>query len=335
MPRKRKEEVTIEPGKGLNLGPELIKQLVPGTLDRATINELLAALKRAIFERALGGESAHHLGYEKGEAKPVGSTNHRNGTSRKRVVTDDDLLDVEIPRDREGTFDPVLIAKGEWRFTGFDDKIIAMYARGMSEREIQGILLEMNGIEVSLDFISTVTDAVIDEVREWQQRPLEPIYPVVFFDALRVRIRDESVVRNKAIYLALGVRRDGTRDVLGLWIEQTEGAKFWLWLRVVNDLKLRSAQDILIAVVDGLKCCPEAINTVFPETTVQTCIVHLICNSLDFANWKDRKSAAATLKLIWLALRNVVAKWIGSRHDWKSAMTQFALLYPERFNIGI
>ncbi|PRF59172.1 IS256 family transposase, partial [Burkholderia multivorans] len=180
-------------------------------------------------------------------------------------------------RDREGTFDPVLIAKGERRFTGFDDKIIAMYARGMSVREIQGFLLEMYGIEVSPDFISTVTDAVIEEVREWQQRPLEPMYPVVFFDALRVKIRDEGVVRNKAIYLALGVRRDGTRDVLGLWIEQTEGAKFWL--RVVNDLKLRGVQDILIAVVDGLKGFPEAINTVFPETTVQTCIVHLIRNS--------------------------------------------------------
>ncbi len=178
MPRKRKEEVTIEPGKGLNLDPELIKQLVPGTLDRATINEQLAALKKAIFERALGGELTHHLGYEKGEAKPSDSTNHRNGTSRKRITTDDDLLDVEIPRDREGTFDPVLIAKGERRFTGFDGKIIAMYARGMSVREIQGFLLEMYGIEVSPDFISTVTDAVIDEVREWQQRPLEPMYPV-------------------------------------------------------------------------------------------------------------------------------------------------------------
>ncbi|MCO1362912.1 IS256 family transposase (plasmid) [Burkholderia multivorans] len=419
MPRKRKEEVPVEPGKGLNLGPELIKQLVPGTLDRASINEQFAALKKAIFERALGGELTHHLGYEKGEAKPVGRTNHRNGTSRKRIATDNDLLDVEIPRDREGTFDPVLIAKGERRFTGFDDKIIAMYARGMSVREIQGFLLEMYGIDVSPDFISTVTDAVIDEVREWQQRPLEPMYPVVFFDALRVKIRDEGVVRNKAIYLALGVRRDGTRDVLGLWIEQTEGAKFWL--RVVNDLKLRGVQDILIAVVDGLKGFPEAINTVFPETTVQTCIVHLIRNSLDFASWKDRKSVAAALKevyrapsaeaaavaldafdtspwgtkyppiaalwrrawdqvipfyafapdirkivyttnaieslhmqlrkiikarghfpsdeaalkLIWLALRNVVAKWTGSRHDWKSAMTQFALLYPERFNIGV
>ncbi len=174
-----------------------------------------------------------------------------------------------------------------------------MYARGMSVREIQGFLLEMYGIEVSPDFISTVTDAVIDEVREWQQRPLEPMYPVVFFDALRVKIRDEGVVRNKAIYLALGVRRDGTRDVLGLWIEQTEGAKFWL--RVVNDLKLRGVQDILIAVVDGLKGFPEAINSEFRETTVQTCIVHLIRNSLDFVSWKDRRVAAAALKKVYWA----------------------------------
>ncbi|EDT42881.1 transposase mutator type [Burkholderia ambifaria MEX-5] len=288
MPRKCKEEVTIELGKGLNLDPELIKQLVPGTLDRAMINEQLTALKKAIFERALGGELTHHLGYERGQTKPADSTNHRNGTSRKRITTDD-LLDVEIPRNREGTFDPVLIAKGERRFTGFDDKIIAMYARGMSVREIQGFLLEMYGIEVSPDFISTVTDAVIDEVREWQQRPLEPIYPVVFFDALRVKIRDEGVVRNKAIYLALGVRRDGTRDVLGLWIEQTEGAKFWL--RVVNDLKLRGVQDILIAVVDGLKGFPEAINSVFPETTVQTCIVHLIRMVTPYAQTARRGNA--------------------------------------------
>lgn len=266
---------------------------------RTTINEQLAALKKAIFERALGAELTHHLGYEKGEAKPEDSENHRNGSSRKRIATDDDMLELNIPRDRDETFDPVLIAKGERRFTGFDDKIIAMYARGMTVREIQSFLREMYGIEASPDFISTVTDAVIDEVREWQQRPLEPMYPVVFFDALRVKVRDEGTVKNKAIYLALGVRRDGTRDVLGLWIEQTEGAKFWL--RVVNDLKLRGIQDILIAVVDGLKGFPEAINTVFPETTVQTCIVHLIRNSMDFASWKDRKQLAAELKEVYRA----------------------------------
>lgn len=299
MPHKRKEELTIEPGRGLNLDPELIKQLVPGTLERATLNEQLAALKKAIFERALGAELMHHLGYEKGQAKLQESQNHRNGSSRKRITTDDDMLELSIARDRNGTFDPVLIAKGERRFTGFDDKIIAMYARGMTMREIQGFLQQMYGIEVSPDFISTVTDAVIDEVREWQQRPLEAMYPVVFFDALRVKVRDEGTVKNKAIYLALGVRRDGTRDVLGLWIEHTEGAKFWL--RVVNDLKLRGVQDILIAMVDGLKGFAEAINTVFPETTVQTCIVHLIRNSLDFASWKDRKQLAAELKEVYRA----------------------------------
>jgi len=247
MPRKQKEEVMIEPGQGLNLDPELIKQLVPGMLDRSTLEVQLRALKKAIFERALGAEMTHHLGYSKGEAKPAELANYRNGNSRKRVTTDDDTVELEIPRDREGTFDPVLIAKGERRFKGFDDKIIAMYARGMTVREIQGFLLEMYGIEVSPDFISTVTDAVVEEVREWQQRPLDAMYPVVFFDALRVKIRDEGTVRNKAIYLALGMRRDGTRDVLGIWIEHSEGAKFWL--RVVNDLKIRGVQDILIAVV--------------------------------------------------------------------------------------
>ncbi len=299
MPRKQKEDVMIEPGQGLNLDPELIKQLVPGMLDRSTLEVQLRALKKAIFERALGAEMSHHLGYNKGEAKPAELANYRNGSSRKRVTTDDDTVELEIPRDREGTFDPVLIAKGERRFKGFDDKIIAMYARGMTVREIQGFLLEMYGIEVSPDFISTVTDAVVEEVREWQQRPLDAMYPVVFFDALRVKIRDEGTVRNKAIYLALGMRRDGTRDVLGIWIEHSEGAKFWL--RVVNDLKIRGVQDILIAVVDGLKGFPEAINAVFPETTVQTCIVHLIRNSLDFASWKDRRQVAAALKEVYRA----------------------------------
>jgi len=215
------------------------------------------------------------------------------------VLTDSGSLDLAIPRDREGSFEPQLIAKGERRFQGFDAKIIAMYARGMTVREIQGYLEEMYGIEVSPDFISQVTEAVMAEVLEWQSRPLERLYPVVFFDCLRVKIRDEGVVRNKAIYLALGVLPDGTRDVLGLWIEQTEGAKFWM--KVVNDLKGRGVEDILIAVVDGLKGFPEAIGAVFPQTTVQTCIVHLIRNSLEFASWKDRKAVAAAFKAIYQA----------------------------------
>ena len=213
--------------------------------------------------------------------------------------TDGGPLRIEVPRDREGSFEPLLIGKHERRFTGFDDKIIAMYARGMTMREIQGFLAEQYGTEVSAEFISSVTDAVMAEVTAWQSRPLEPMYPVVFFDALRVKIREDAVVRNKAIYLALGVLPDGTRDILGLWIEGTEGAKFWM--KVFNDLKTRGVADILIAVTDGLKGMPEALAAVFPATTLQTCIVHLIRNSLDYASWKDRKLLAAAIKPIYTA----------------------------------
>ena len=240
-----------------------------------------------------------HLGYAPGESKPEGQTNQRNGSSGKTVITDDGPMRIEVPRDREGSFEPQIIGKHERRFTGFDQKIVAMYARGMTVREIQGYLAEMYGTDVSPDFISKVTDEVMSEVTAWQSRPLEPMYPVVFFDALRVKIRDDAVVRNKAVYLALGVLPDGTRDVLGIWIEQTEGAKFWL--KVFNDLRNRGVGDILIAVVDGLKGLSEAIETAFPQTTVQTCIVHLIRNSLDYASWKDRKAVAAALRPVYTA----------------------------------
>ena len=206
---------------------------------------------------------------------------------------------IEVPRDRDGSFAPLLIPKHERRFTGFDDKIVDMYARGMTVREIQGFLLEHDATEVSPEFISSVTDEVMAEVTAWQSRPLEPMYPVVFFDALRVKIRQDAVVRNKAIYLALGVLPDGSRDILGLWIEGTEGAKFWM--KVFNDLKTRGVGDILIAVTDGLKGMPEALAAVFPATTLQTCIVHLIRNSLDYATWKDRKALAAAIRPIYTA----------------------------------
>lgn len=206
---------------------------------------------------------------------------------------------IDIPRDRQGSFEPLLIPKHERRFTGFDDKIVAMYARGMTVREIQGFLAEQYGTEVSPDFISSVADAVMAEVTAWQSRPLEAMYPVVFFDALRVKIRKDAVVRNKAIYLARGVLPDGTRDILSLRIENTEGAKFWM--KVFNDLKTRGVADILIAVTDGLKGMPEALSAVFPATTLQTCIVHLIRNSLDYASWKNRKAPAAAIKPIYPA----------------------------------
>ena len=203
-----------------------------------TINAATLALKKALIERALGGEMNHHLGYPPGAAKPATVRNQRNGTGAKTILTEDGPIRIEVPRDRDGSFAPLLIPKHERRFTGFDDKIVAMYARGMTVREIQGFLLEQYATEVSPEFISSVTDEVMAEVTAWQARPLEAMYPVVFFDALRVKIREDAVVRNKAVYLALGVLPDGTRDILGLWIESTEGAKFWM--RVFNDLKTRA-----------------------------------------------------------------------------------------------
>ena len=276
---------------------ELIEQFVKGPMTAEAVNAASMAFKKALIERALGAELGHHLG--QAEERGDGVRNHRNGVSAKTVVTDEGPVRIDVPRDRQGSFEPLLIPKHERRFTGFDDKIIAMYARGMTMREIQSFLEEQYGVDVSPELISTVTDAVMSEVAAWQARPLEPMYPVVFFDALRVKIREDAVVRNKAVYLALGVLPDGTRDILGLWIENTEGAKFWM--KVFNDLKTRGVGDILIAVTDGLKGMPEALGAVFPQTTLQTCIVHLIRNSLDFANWKERKALAAAIKPIYTA----------------------------------
>jgi putative transposase len=256
-------------------------------------------LKKALMERMLGGELSYHLGYPPGGTKPEETTNHRNGTSDKRVLTDAGPLALEIPRDRDGTFEPQLIPKHARRLAGFDDKVLALYARGLPVREIQRFLHEIYAIEVSPALISEVTDAVVAEVTAWQARPLEPRYPVVFFDALRVKIREESVVRSKAVYLALAVLPDGPRDILGIWIEQTEGAKFWL--KVFNDLQMRGCADILIAVTDGLKGMVEALAVAYPATTLQTCLVHLIRNSLELASWQDRKPLAAALRAIYTA----------------------------------
>jgi transposase-like protein len=278
---------------------EVIDQFVTGPMSAQAVNAASMAFKKALIERVMGAELGHHLGYPSGAAKPESAANQRNGKSAKTVLTGEGPVRIEVPRDRDGSFEPILIPKHERRFTGFDDHIIALYARGMTMREIQGFLVESYGTEVSAEFISSVTDAVMAEVSAWQTRPLEPMYPVVFFDALRVKIREDAVVRNKAIYLALGVLSDGTRDILGLWIEGTEGAKFWM--KVFNDLKTRGVADILIAVTDGLKGMPEALGAVFPATTLQTCIVHLIRNSLDYASWKDRKALAAAIKPIYTA----------------------------------
>ena len=274
----------------------ILDQLLAGADARAALDPggLLDALKKALSERVLNAEMDHHLA---GEECRV---NSRNGYGRKTVVTGTGKIELEVPRDRQATFDPQLIGKYQRRFPGFDDKIVSMYARGMSTREIVGHLRELYGIDVSPDLISTVTDAVLNEIATWQARPLEAVYPLVFFDALRVKIRDEGLVRNKAVHIALGVRADGGKEVLGLWLEQNEGAKFWL--RVMNELKNRGVDDILLAVVDGLKGFPDAITAVFPEAVVQTCIVHLLRHSLDFVSYKDRKAVAAALKAIYRAV---------------------------------
>jgi putative transposase len=281
--------------KAPHIPDALLDQLLAGADPRTAFgaNGLLEDLKKALAERALNAEMDHHLGGDEGG-------NSRNGYGRKTVVTETGKIDLEVPRDRQSTFDPQLIAKYQRRFPGFDDKIVSMYARGMSAREIVGHLRELYGLDVSPDLISAVTDAVLEEIAAWQVRPLEPVYPLVFFDALRVKIRDEGLVRNKAVHVALGVRADGGKEILGLWLEQNEGAKFWL--RVMTELKNRGVEDVLIAVVDGLKGFPDAILAVFPGATVQTCIVHLLRHSLAFVSYKDRKAVAAALKGVYRAV---------------------------------
>ena len=279
------------------ISAELIDKLLEGQDPASVLSSdgLLGDLKKALAERMLNAEMDVHLDSEVEQA----AGNHRNGSSQKTVLSDDGELVLSIPRDRQGRFDPALIGKYQRRFPGFDEKIIALYARGMSTRDIQAHVGELYGVAISPDLVSVVTDSVIDEVRAWQSRPLEPVYAVVFFDALRVKIRDEGLVRNKAVYLAIGMRCSGHKEVLGLWIEQTEGAKFWL--RVMNELKARGLSDILIGVVDGLSGFPEAITSVYPDTVVQTCLVHLIRNSLQLASWKERKALAKALKPIYQA----------------------------------
>jgi len=405
-------------GKKMAFTPELLDSLLVDyekPADMLGPGGLFDQLKKALAERALAAELQLHLTDEAG--RPAPPRNHRNGSTPKTVQTETSALRLAIPRDRAGTFEPQLVKKHQRRLPGFDQKVISLYARGLTVREMQGHLEELYGVDVSPALISTVTDAVLDEVAAWQQRPLASLYPVVFFDALRVKIRDEGTVKSKAVYVALGVTPDGHKDVLGLWIEQTEGAKFWL--RVMTELQARGVQDVLFAVVDGLKGFPEAITSVFPHATIQTCIVHLLRHSLNFVTWKDRKIVAGALKsiyqavnaataereleafaatpwgqkyppiaaawrrqwtqvipffahpveirrvlyttnaieslhmqlrkalktrghfpndeaatkLIYLVLRNIVTRWRAAPRDWKMAMTQFAILYPDRFTL--
>ena len=269
---------------------------------------LMKDLKVRLMERMLGAELTEHLGYEPKATPPNSQSNRRNGTTGKTLKGNDGALSIEIPRDRDGSFAPELIGKGQTRIDGMDDKIIGLYAAGLSTRDIRTHLEEIYGLRVSADLISRVTDAVLEEVSDWQNRALERMYPIVFFDALRVKIRDSESrqVKNKAVYVAYGINSDGEREVLGLWVSQNEGAKFWL--SVMNSLKNRGLEDILIAVVDGLNGFPDAINAAYPETAVQTCIVHLVRHSLSFCGWKDRKVVARDLKRIYQAVDDQAAE---------------------------
>ena len=260
---------------------------------------LLKELTRALVERAMHAELTHHLGYERHAPVGKGSGNSRNGTSAKTLKGDFGEVEIEVPRDRNGSFEPKIVPRHQRRFSGFDDKILSMYARGMTTREIQGHLQEIYGVEVSPSLISEVTDAVIEEVKAWQTRPLEPLYPILFLDALMVKMRHEGRVENRAVYVAIGIDLDGRKDVLGLWTSANEGAKFWL--QVLTELRNRGVKDVFIACVDGLKGFPQAIETVFPQAQVQLCIVHLVRASLNYVGWKERKQVADDLKSVYRA----------------------------------
>lgn len=262
-------------------------------------NGLLKQLTKAVLERAMQAELTEHLGYEKHDSSGDNSGNSRNGKSQKTLKGDFGNLPIDVPRDRDSSFEPQIVPKGQTRFSGFDDKILSLYARGMTTREIQSHVEDIYKVEVSPALISSVTDAVIEEVKVWQNRPLDALYPILYLDALQVKVRDGAHIRNKAIYLAIGVNLSGIKEVLGLWVAQTEGAKFWL--QIVTELKNRGVSDIFIACVDGLKGFPEAIETVFPQAQVQLCIVHLVRHSLNYVGWKQRKEVAADLQKIYRA----------------------------------
>lgn len=304
-------------------------------------NGLLKQLTKKLLERAMQAEMTEHLGYEKHAPTGNNTGNSRNGRYKKNVKGDFGNLDVTVPRDRNSTFEPIILPKGETRFTGFDDKIISMYARGMTTRDIQGHLEEIYGVEVSPTLISQVTEAVTEEIRLWQNRPLEEVYPIIYLDAIRVKVRHDGRVINKAVYLAIAVTMNGVKEVLGMWTAETEGAKFWL--QVVTELKNRGVKDIFIACVDGLKGFPEAIEAAFPQAQVQLCIVHMVRHSLNYVSWKQRKEVAEDLKAIYQAptvqegeakLAAFAAKWDAThptiakswRNNWERIIPLFS--YP-------
>jgi len=301
---------------------EMLDELLKGKKPDEILGKdgVLKQLTKRLVERALEGEMTHHLGYEKHAPDGRNSGNSRNGKSSKRVKGDSGELDVAVPRDRDGSFEPELVRKGQRRLAGFDDKVLSLYARGMTTREIQGHLHELYGVEVSPTLISRVTDTVLEDVRAWQSRPLDRVYPIVYLDAIHVKMRASGHVQSQAVYLALGINLEGQKELLGLWVGEAEGAKFWL--SVLTELKSRGVQDILIACVDGLKGFPEAIESVFPKTQIQLCIVHMIRNSLRYVSWKERKAVAKALRSIYSAVTEEAAQ---------QALDDFAKQWDARF----
>ena len=306
--------------------PDKLDKLLDALTENATAEEILKdgsilkELQKRFIERALEAEMTNHLGYEKNSPDGNNTGNSRNGQTSKTVTGPEGKFEIETPRDRDGSFEPQLIRKRQVRLEGFDEKVIAFYSRGMTTREIQEQLKEVYGTEVSPTLISRVTDAVLDEVKEWQNRPLEAVYPVVYLDAIHMKIRTSGRVTSRAVYLALGINLEGNKELLGLWIGEAEGAKYWLG--ILNELHNRGVQDILIAAVDGLKGFPEAIESVFPKTEIQLCIVHMIRNSLRYVGWKDRKAVAKELKAIYKAPTAEAAE---------QALDAFETEYGERF----
>ena len=301
----------------------LIDELLEEVSDPKDIlgkNGLLKQLTKRLVERTLEAELTDHLGYEPHEQKGYGTGNNRNGKGNKTVQSETGSIDIHVPRDRNGTFEPQLIKKRQRRLEGFDDKVLALYSRGLSTRDIQGQIEELYGVEVSPTLISNVTNAVMDDVRAWQTRPLSCVYPILYFDALFVKSRQEGPVKNKAVYLALGINLEGEKELLGLWIAETEGSKFWL--SVFNEIKNRGVQDCFIACVDGLKGLPEAIETVFADTQVQLCIVHKLRNSFKYVPWKDRKAVAKDLRAVYGA---------GSLKEAEHALDKFSDLWDAKY----
>jgi len=281
---------------------------------------VLKDLTRRLVERALEGEMTDHLGYEPHAPEGRGTGNSRNGKTTKSVKTDSGEVEIEVPRDRAGDFEPQLVKKRQRRLPGFDEKVIALYARGMTTREIQSGLQEIYGVEVSPSLISNVTDSVLEDVKAWQSRPLDSVYPIVYLDAIHLKLRSSGHVQNQAVYLALGINLEGHKELMGLWVGETEGSKFWL--NVLTELKNRGVADILIACVDGLKGFPQAIETIYPKTEIQLCIVHMVRNSLKYVSWKERKVVARDLRAIYTA---------SSAEAAEQALAAFAEVWDERF----